>query len=437
MKQNIANFPFLAAVLSVAALIPVIAADTISVASSWSAGTNLVSLDDLVNEALEKNPELNFYRAEIAAAHGGRRSAGVWANPEVSAEIGQKRSRDSSGTLLGEGAAWAVSVSQTFEYPGRLSLRKAIANRDIQLAELGFAQFKLALAARVRSLGYNLFSAQEKLAAAREVADRFQALNEVLVQRDPAGITPILETRIIEATTITLQRQASAAAIAAQAALLELNQLRGQPSGAALRVTGAQLNFRAAPSLETLLEAARTNAFELRIRQAELEQQGFKVSLAKNERFPSVTVGPFISQDKAADTERIIGVGVSLPLPLWNRNTGNLETAKAREQQAQTSLLLTQREVERRVTENVQTMRIKLEQMSRWRADSAQPFREAAELADRHYRLGAVPIATYVELQKQYLEAVGAMLDTKQETLASAQNLEFLTGESLLANPSK
>lgn len=434
MKQNVLKFSFFAAALAVAAVVPMKAADAVSAVTNLPAVTNQVLLDDLVNEALEKNPELNFYRAEITAARGGRKSAGAWQNPEVSAEIGQKRVKDSSGALLGEGAAWAVSVNQTFEYPGRLSLRKAIANRDIQLAELGFSQFKLALAARVRSLGYNIFIAQEKLEASREVADRFQALTEVLVQRDPAGVTPVLETRIIEAITITLQRQASEATIAAQAAMLELNQLRGQPPGAVVRVTGAQLDFRASPPLEALLDAARTNAFELRIRQAELEQQGFKVSLAKNERFPGVTVGPFISQDKAADTERIIGVGVSMPLPLWNHNTGNIETAKAREQQAQTSLLLAQREVERRVTVNVLALQVKLDEMSKWRTDSAQKFREAAELADRHYRLGAVPISTYVELQKQYLEAIEAMLDTKRGALESAQTLEQLTGAASLVS---
>jgi cobalt-zinc-cadmium efflux system outer membrane protein len=201
-----------------------------------------------------------------------------------------------------------------------------------------------------------------------------------------------------------------------------------------VNVTEAQLNFSASPSLETLLDTARTNAFELRIRQAELEQQGFKVSLAKNERFPAVTIGPFISQDKAADTERIIGLGISMPLPLWNRNTGNIETAKAREQQAQTSLLLTQRDVERRVTENALALQTKLAEMAKWQTDAPQKFREAAQLADRHYRLGAVPIATYVELQKQYLEAIDAILATKQDALLAAQNLESLTGESLLVN---
>ena len=120
-----------------------------------------------------------------------------------------------------------------------------------------------------------------------------------------------------------------------------------------------------------LLEIARTNAFELRIRQVELEQQGFKTSLARNERFPGVTVGPFYSQEKAGDKETTAGIGISMPLPLWNRNTGNIETAKVREQQAETSLLLARREVEQRVAENALTLQVKLEAMKDAGKDAA------------------------------------------------------------------
>ena len=66
--------------------------------------------------------------------------------------------------------------------------------------------------------------------------------------------------------------------------------------------------------------------------------------------------------------------------------------------------------------------------MTKWRPDSAQQFKEAAALADRHYRVGAVPIATYIELQKQYLEAVEALLSTKREALEGGQELQRLTG---------
>jgi cobalt-zinc-cadmium efflux system outer membrane protein len=66
-------------------------------------------------------------------------------------------------------------------------------------------------------------------------------------------------------------------------------------------------------------------------------------------------------------------------------------------------------------------------------------FRKAAELADRHYRLGAVPIGTYVELQRQYLEAAEALLEARREAFEAAQQLELLTGLDIKAvqtNPS-
>ncbi len=384
------------------------------------------TLDALVVEALEKNPELKFYEAEIAAAKGGRKTAGLFANPELSGGVGQKTVR--GGGFSAEGVAWSVSVVQPFEWPGRIGLRKAIANHDIELATLGYERFKVALAGRVRALAYGLFAAQEKSAAAQEVADRFRALREVLVQRDPAGLTPLLETRVIEATELNAQRKASEALLATQAALLELNQLRGVAPDARLSVSQAQLTFRTPEDRSALMTLARTNNFELRVRAVELAQQGFRVDLAKNERYPAISVGPSISEERAGDRERIIGVGISLPLPLWNRNKGNIETAVARQMQAEVSLNVTEREIQRKVIEAALTYETKLREMARWRPDSVQHFKEAAEVADRHYRLGAVPISTYVELQKQYLDAVEGLLDTKKEALEASAQLELLTG---------
>jgi cobalt-zinc-cadmium efflux system outer membrane protein len=281
----------------------------------------------------------------------------------------------------------------------------------------------------VRALAYGLFATQEKAAAAGEVANRFRALREVLVQRDSAGLTPQLETRIIEATELTMQRRASDATLAAQAALLELNQLRGIAPKEPLHITPAELAFSPRTETETLLARARTNNFELRLRAVELAQQGFRVDLAKNERYPALSVGPTFSEEKVAGTrEQIIGVGMSLPLPLWNRNGGNIDAAKARQTQAEVSFVLTQREVERKVLEAALTYETKQREIAKWRPDSVQHFKEAAELADRHYRLGAVPISTYVELQKQYLEAVESLLETKQAALEAAAQLELLTG---------
>jgi cobalt-zinc-cadmium efflux system outer membrane protein len=390
-----------------------------------------ISAEALVSEALARNPELNVYRAEIAAAKGGLKTAATIRNPELSTHAGYKNARDNSGASSGEGGTFALSASQSFEYPGRIALRKAVAKGDIQLAELHLAQFRVTLAARVRALVYGVFIAQEKVTTVREVADRFEELSNVLAQREPAGATPILEARIIEANGLTLRRQEREAALAAKTPLVQLNQLRGKAVTAPLKLTGTRVVFTEPPLLVRLLDNAASNAFEIRIRQAELAQQGLKVSLSKNERYPALTVGPFYSYEKAADQEQQVGIGISVPLPLWDRNAGNIQTARARQEQAQASLLTAQREVERRVAESAAMLQAKREEINKWQEDTLGKFRESAESADRNYRLGSVPISIYVETQKQYLEVVGNVLDMKREALQVAQELEILTGMRL------
>ena len=120
----------------------------------------------LVKQALERNPELNFFVAEIAAAKGAVRTARSIRNPELSSELGYKNSRSNSDGSSSDGAILALSLSQTFEYPGRIALRKAIANHDVELAELHLQQFRLTLAARVRTLAYGISSAQQRSVAA-------------------------------------------------------------------------------------------------------------------------------------------------------------------------------------------------------------------------------------------------------------------------------
>src|SRR5437870_722664 len=117
-----------------------------------------------------------------------------------------------------------------------------------------------------------------------------------------------------------------------------------------------------------------------------------------------------------------------MPMPLWNRNQGNIETAAARQQQAETSMYVTQRAIERQVVEKALTYQTKVAEVATWRPESVAEFRKTAALADRHYRLGAVPITTYVELQKQYLDAVEALLETRREALEAGQELQRLTG---------
>jgi cobalt-zinc-cadmium efflux system outer membrane protein len=388
----------------------------------------VVAVEQLVSEALRSNPELKFYEAEIAIARAGAKNAGRLSPPELDGTVGHKSVRESGNGPSGEGVAWSVALRQPIEWPGRLGLRKAIANRDIELAELGLAQFRATLAGQVRSTAHDLSVAQQRVAASQPVANRLRELRETLVARDSGGLTPLLETRILEATEVKAQHAAAEAEHDREHLAIDLNYLRGETPTASLRVAEVPLHFGAGPGLQRLYAAAATNNFDLRLRVAEFEQQGFKIALARNERFPAFTVGPVISEERAGDRERIIGLSISAPLPLWQNNRAKVEVAEARRVQAEAVLENARRQLERDVADYAHKYEHALGVLSKWRPDAIQHFQEAAELADRHYRLGAVSISTYVELQRQYVEAVESLLDARKEALAAAQKLELLTG---------
>lgn len=387
-----------------------------------------VTINRLVDQTLAENPEIRFYEAEILAARAGRKQAARWSNPELSLDAGRKSVRGSDASA--SGLAWAASLAQPVEWPGRLALRKAIANSDVVLAELGLERFRQAVAAKVRTLAYSLAMQQERTAAAQEVQDRLLALRDVIVQRDPAGVTPLLEAKVIEATAIVVQKQAGDAAIEMQKALLELNQLRGRRADTALVVQRTEFAFPTYPGIPQLLAQTAANNYDLKAGIRELEAQGLKVALSKNERYPTFTVGPVFSHEKAGEKEQMAGIAFSVPLPLWDNGKATVEVAEARRIQAQASLLATQRDVERQVTEAALLYETQRQRLKGWRPEMLDSFKEAAALADRHYRLGAVEIATYVDLQEKYLEAVGAINETKTSALEAALAIEQLAGLS-------
>ena len=388
------------------------------------------SITTLITEAVKDNPEIQYYQAGITSAQAGLKSATQLAQPELNAELGYKHSRDNTG-ISGDGVAWSVSVMQTFEWPGRMGLRKAIANYDITLAELGLAQFRSELANRVRLTAWNLWAARQKLDTARTVQQRFSDLRDVLIQRDPAGITPALELRVIEATELMLRKRVTDAEVTLHSLRTELNLLRGKPAAEEIAIENAAVALQTLPPLGDLLAQARTNNFELLLKRAELVQQGFKVDLARNESYPAVSFGPVMSEEHSLGRDRIIGIGLTMPLPIWRRNAANVDAATARRTQAEALLNVTVRDIEQRLTRYSQSYAARYAEIHRWAENSITEFEKAAAQADRHYQLGAVPVTTYVELQKQYVDAVDSLLDLQAEAMQSASELERVTGAEL------
>ncbi|WP_353204311.1 TolC family protein [Sphingomonas sp.] len=393
-----------------------------------------ISLDRLAQDVVANNPERQFYQRQIETAGVERAAAGRWADPEVVVEFGQRRATDPvTSSLLGEGTTYAVSIVQPIEFGGRIALRRAIADRQIDLAKLGLQQFDATLAARARTLGYGLFAADEKAAAARAVAGRMRTLARVIVSRDPAGPAPRLEAASLQASAIGAERSAASADAEANTILYELNQLRGAAFAARIRVIRPDMALPDLPSGAALAALATANNFELKALRAQFEQQGLRVDLARKPRIPVVSVGPYYDRARSDIQETNYGLRLSSALPLWNRQAGDVAAEQGRQAQANATLINAERRVARDVFEQAAQYDAKRDALGKWAGNTVDSFADAAADADRNYRLGAIPLTTYMQMQQSYIEATNAVLDTRREALEALLRLRALNGGTALA----
>jgi len=287
------------------------------------------------------------------------------------------------------------------------------------------------LAARVRAAAFRAALGQAKANVAGDVAKRFDDLAMVLSQRPAAGVAQQADVRIIEASALALKRRPLDGQREMQSAIYELNQLRGARVNSPLAPPDVDLTLRPLPQVATLLFTARERNYDIRTRVVEFEQQGYKVRLALNERWPAVRVGPFAHNERADVIDYMLGVGVSLPLPLWNMNRGKIESERARTAKIEAELTTLIREVERKVADAEFVYRSRREEADDLQKSVLPQMREAAETSDRNYRDGAVPLSTYTELQKQYLDSIDAFTAAQAAAIEARQQLEQLTATRL------
>ena len=389
-----------------------------------------VDVIELVRQAVESNPERQAYVAALAAERESGSAASSNPDPMLSLEVGRKRLHDAGGAFLDEGQVWTASLSQTFEWPERLRLRRAIADRQIEAAKLGLGRFEQALEAKATVLAYRLSRAQLRAQACEEVAARFAGLRKALVGRDPSGPAPTIELRSVEAAEVVARRRAEEARLALQQALLEMNQLRGAPSLAPLAVKAPVLALKDAPKLEELMAAAPQGNFSYRMQVLESEQLSLQSDLARSDSVPGFTAGPYVSQDRVGGRETIVGLRFDIPLPVGGRVGSAERTANERKRQSKAAISAAWRDVEKDLGQTWLSYASKVDQLRMHKDDPAVRFSEAAKLAESHFRAGALSLQLFMDAQAGYLEAVDSALLIQEQAVEAGFHLRELSGVS-------
>ena len=282
-----------------------------------------LTLDSALQTAFANNPDLAAAQWEIDIAEGGRQQAGLIPNPVASWDAEDTR-RDTRVTT--------VKLSQTLELGGKRGARIDVASRAQDAAALGLEQRRNLLRAEVIDSYYGALRAQERL----ELAQRSMALAErglvVAKGRVTAGRSSPVEATRAQVQLSEIRLELNRAQIGLSDAYRRLAASTGNAtpdfqSVAALRQPATPL-----PASAQLL-ARLEQTVELRLAELQIQQSEAGVGLEKAQRIPDLDVS-IGSQYDAGARERVNVVGVSMPIPLFNRNQGNVLAASRRADQA-------------------------------------------------------------------------------------------------------
>ena len=287
------------------------------------ASAQTLTLESALQSAFAGNPDLAAAQWEIDIAQGGRQQAGLIPNPVASWDAEDTRRSTRTTT---------VKLSQTLELGGKRGARIEVASRAQDAAAQELEQRRNLLRAEVIDGFYGALWAQERL----ELAQRSMALAErglvIANGRVAAGkASPVEATRAqVEVSQIRLER--SRAEIGVSDAYRRLAAITGSATIGFERVEAGAVKTPALPSATQLLARLESTA-ELRLAQLQIQQRDAGLGLEKAQRIPDLDVS-IGSQYDASVRERVNLVGVSMPIPLFNRNQGNVLAASRRADQA-------------------------------------------------------------------------------------------------------
>ena len=286
-------------------------------------GAQPLTLDAALQTAFANNPGLAAAQWEIGIAEGARQQAGLIPNPVASWDAEDTRRSTRTTT---------VKLSQTLELGGKRSARIDVASRAQDAAALTLAQRRNALRADVIDNYYGALRAQERLDLAQRsmnVAERGLA---VANGRVTAGKTSPVEATRAQVQLSEMRLELNRAQIGLTDAYRRLAASTGSAATDFQAVATPSHSTPPLPSATHLLARLEQTA-ELRLAELQIVQNEASVGLEKAQRIPDLDVS-IGSQYDASVRERVNLVGVSMPIPLFNRNQGNVLAATRRADQA-------------------------------------------------------------------------------------------------------
>lgn len=362
----------------------------------------ILTLGQALDEAESRSPVIVAARQGVVAAEARVRQAGFRLNPELSVEV---ENLAGTGEFRGtRGVETTVAINQRLDLGGRRRARVGVAQAELAAQQLRFAIARADLFQQVREQFARAITARDRLRLAEDNEQRARELARIAGQLVDAGRDPPL--RAIRA------RSAAAQALAA------LEAARGEER-ASRRSLAALFGVTSPPesvsgSMVDIQPRAIDPAQSLDVRLAEVERLGAEATLRQESvaRNLDPAVGVGVRQFRGTGDIALVG-GLSVPIPIFDRNQGNIAAARANVAAAearQASVLATITVRARNAISNVESAQARVRALE----TAALPEGlEALRLAQQSYREGRATLLELLDAQNAYTAAESALIDAR------------------------
>jgi cobalt-zinc-cadmium efflux system outer membrane protein len=370
-----------------------------------------LALADLERMALATNPTITAAEALVEEERGLMQQVGLYPNPS----FGYIRSDPSaSGRAPGQSETQGVFFSQELVVPGKRQLNRAIENQDVRWRLWQLDAQRERVLNDVRIQFFEILGAQRAVEAAREL-DKLAAqavqIADTAYKAKSAPRADVVRAEIqLQAVRVSLRD----AQLRHESGWKQLAYLLGRPELQPAILIGnleddiPELEWEA--SLRTLL----ANSPVLHAQEAKVREARYSWQRARLEAVPNLTVQVVAEHDQIQKFNTVSTL-LALPVPIFNRNQGNVYNAAATITHQQKELERLELALYHQFAGSFRTYQVARNHAERIKKDILPRVKENLDLANQARKAGKFSIFPLLEARQLYFETSQAYIDALTE----------------------
>eukprot|EP00913_Durusdinium_trenchii_P023381 g21959.t1 len=337
-----------------------------------------ITLALLEQWALENHPAVNQANAIVDKSRGIYDQVGALPNPVVgysAAEIGV------DGTAGQQGGF----ISQTIVRGDKLCWNQTVAGHDVQAFSWEWEVRKVRVQTDVRIQFYETLAAQKRVELAKgllEIADNGVAKTTELLEKGEIGTRPdVLQAEIQRNQVKTMLE---AAKVEADYAWKKLAALVGRPGLSGANLEGELFQAGGFPDWDTAYRRLVESSPQLQAAMARVHRAEAEIQRQAVQTTPNLLTQVGVARDSGTG-DGIVNLQIGLPLPIFNRNRGNISIAEAEHNRAAYELQRLQMQIQVRLTEAFSRLKKSEKQAELYRTSILPKARENLKLIEEGY----------------------------------------------------